>query len=82
MLGWVEFPPEGFAETFRLTAHALQIIEIGGWYLLKHGAKVRHRHRREAVGDAGVVQMAQEEAHQLAAFGKPFPAFGRRSRLL
>lgn len=79
MLGRVEFPPESFAEVFRLAADAFQIIEILGRYLLEDCTDMRHGNGREAVLFAGDVQVALEETHDLAALGEALLAF-RRSR--
>jgi hypothetical protein len=78
----VEFPPEFFAEVFCLTADALEIIQILRRYLLEHRADMRHGHRREAVLFAGIIQMPEEESHQLAALGEPLPPLRRLRRLL
>ena len=45
----IEFVPEFLAEVLRLATDTFQIVEVSGRYLLKDGAKMRHRHRREAV---------------------------------
>ena len=81
MFGWVQFPPELFAEIFRLTADTLQIIEVLSGDFFKHRAEMRHRHRREAVMCARIVQMPEEEAHQFTAFGLALSSFRCLGRL-
>ncbi len=80
MLRRVELPPELFTETFRLATDALQIVEVLGRYFLKHRAEVGHRHRCESVLLTGVIQMAEEEAHELAALSLALFSLGRRRR--
>lgn len=82
MLGRIKFPPKGLAEAFCLTADAFQIIEVFGRNFFKDGAKVRHRHRREAVIFPRIIQMAEKEPHQLTALGLAFAALGCFDRLL
>ena len=82
MLRGIELPPEALAEVLRLATGAFQIIEVGGRYLLEYGAEVRHRHGREPVLLAGIVQVAKEKTHELAAFGEALSPFGRRRRFL
>jgi len=77
VLGRVKFVPEFFTKVFCLTADALEIVQILRWYLLQHSAQMRHRHRREAVLLARIIQMPLEEAHQLAALGLALPPLGR-----
>ena len=63
MLRRVQLPPKLFAEILRLAANTLQIIEILGRYLLKHRTEVRHRHGRETVLFARIIQVTKEESH-------------------
>jgi len=73
----IELPPEGLAEILRLATDALQVVEVGSWNLLKYDAQMRHGHGRETVVRARMVQMPEEEAHHLAAFGETFLPLGR-----
>ncbi len=82
MLRRVELPPKFLAEILRLAADALQIVKVGRRNFLQHGAHMRHRHGGESVLLTRIVQMAQEETHQLAALGLTLPPLRRCGRLL
>lgn len=65
----IYLPPEFFAEMFRLSADALEIIEVFGRNALENFPQVAHGELWKIVIGPGVVQMFLEKAHELASFG-------------
>lgn len=67
MLLRIHFPPELLAEVLCTATNSFQIIEIVGRDALEDLSHATHGEFRESIGCAGVIEMALEEAHQLAA---------------